>query len=198
MIWFEELLIGRPEHIGELLDAVLTLGEVVRDTGAEIVRVTLQNASSAVLRLRHVSTGVQSFHGAADLVNVAPRGRTGTGPEAGRVGRRGGPGVRGTERPHVAEHASAGRAAGTGRGAAGSDVLPARGIARVHDRVSRRHAGRSHRTARTRSSPPRRRMASRSRRPSRISRPASCCRSRRPRSTSSSSPQLLASARTSQ
>ena len=76
VIWFEELLIGRPEHVGELLEAVLTLGAVVRDTGAEIVRATLENASSAVLRLRHLSTAAQSFHGAADLVNVEPQGRT--------------------------------------------------------------------------------------------------------------------------
>ena len=75
VIFFEELLIGRPEHVGELLDAVLTLGEVVRDPVRGILRATLQNASSAVLRLRHVSTAAQSFHGAADLVNVAPRGR---------------------------------------------------------------------------------------------------------------------------
>ena len=76
VVWFDELLIGRPDHVGELLDAVLTLGEVVRDAGAGIVRVTLENASSAILRLRHLSTGAQSFHGAADLVNVEPRGRT--------------------------------------------------------------------------------------------------------------------------
>ena len=76
VVWFEELLIGRPEHLGALVGAILTLESAVRDPGSEVIRVTLRNGSSAPLRLRHVSTADQSFHGAAHLVDVAPQSAT--------------------------------------------------------------------------------------------------------------------------
>ena len=76
VVWFEELLIGLPEHLGAVVGAILTLESAVRDPGAEVIRVALRNASSAPLRLRHLSTDKQSFHGAAHLVDVAPHSVT--------------------------------------------------------------------------------------------------------------------------
>ena len=73
VVWFDDLLIGRDEHLNALLKAGLTMERAVR-AGVGIVDVTLRNSMDAPLRLRHLSTDAQSLHRRADLVDVPPQG----------------------------------------------------------------------------------------------------------------------------
>ena len=73
VVWFKDLLIGREEPLGALLNAGLTIERAERQ-GAGIVEVTLRNSTDAALRLRHLSTEAQSLHRRADLVDLSPQG----------------------------------------------------------------------------------------------------------------------------
>ena len=76
VIWYEDLLIGRPAPLSALLDAGLLLEEAVQGQGAEVIYVTLRNTTDAAFRLRHTSTATQSLHSRANLVDIDPHGTT--------------------------------------------------------------------------------------------------------------------------
>ena len=76
VIWFDDLLIGRPTHLGALLKASLSLEDVRWHPSRDVVWLTLVNHTESPLRLRHLSTADQSLTGHADLVDVPPHGRT--------------------------------------------------------------------------------------------------------------------------
>ena len=76
VVWFKDLLIGRPPHLDALLQASLSLDDVRWHPTREVVWVTLVNHTESPLRLRHLSTADQSLTGHADFVEVVPHGRT--------------------------------------------------------------------------------------------------------------------------
>ena len=76
VIWYEDLLIGRPVPLLALLDAGLLIEEAVQGQGAEVIYVTLRNTTDAAFRLRHTSTGTQSLHHRANLVDIEAHGTT--------------------------------------------------------------------------------------------------------------------------
>jgi hypothetical protein len=65
--WFQNLLIGRAEHIAPLLQASLTIGDASYGDG-EILRVTLTNHSDVDFRLRNRTK--YTFSGHTDMVDV--------------------------------------------------------------------------------------------------------------------------------
>ena len=76
VIWYENLLIGRPAPLLALLDAGLLIEEAMQGQGAEVIYVTLRNTTDAAFRLRHTSTGTQSLHRRANLVDIEAHGTT--------------------------------------------------------------------------------------------------------------------------
>jgi len=74
VVWFKNLLIGRAEHLGELLDASLIIENVEYLPNSEVILLTLKNLTSTQFRLRHISNKSQSLNGHADLVDVEPKG----------------------------------------------------------------------------------------------------------------------------
>ena len=71
-VWIQNTLIAREAQMQQLLEACLTVDEVVMVTGREMVAVTLTNHSDVDFRLRHTSTKLQSFSTQADLIDVPP------------------------------------------------------------------------------------------------------------------------------
>lgn len=71
VVWFENMLIGRPEHIGPLLDASLSITRASYEDG-EILRITIENVSDASFELQNNSR--YTFYNKTDFVTVPPHG----------------------------------------------------------------------------------------------------------------------------
>lgn len=85
VVWFKNLLIGRPAHLQALLQASLTIDEARQHPSAQIMMVTLRNHSDAQFRLRHTSTDGQSLASSTDMVDVAPHATVEIGLKADRM-----------------------------------------------------------------------------------------------------------------
>lgn len=72
VVYFKNLLIGRPQHLAPLLAASLVLEEARYDGDSEVLTVTLRNHADTVMRLRNRSD--YTFFDAADLVDVPAQG----------------------------------------------------------------------------------------------------------------------------
>ncbi len=72
VVWYKNLLIGRPAHLKELLDASLIIEDARYHPKVDVVLVTLKNLSEAQFRLRHVSNRTQSLSEHADMIDVEP------------------------------------------------------------------------------------------------------------------------------
>jgi len=70
VVWYDNLLIGRAEHLDPLLEASLTLGEARAVPHSETAEVTLVNRSDARFLLENESN--LTFQNAPDLVEVPP------------------------------------------------------------------------------------------------------------------------------
>jgi predicted metal-dependent phosphoesterase TrpH len=70
VVWYKNLLIGRPGPLNELLAAGLIIEDASYHARSDIVQVTLKNLTEAQFRLRHVSNRTQSLNGHADMVDV--------------------------------------------------------------------------------------------------------------------------------
>jgi predicted metal-dependent phosphoesterase TrpH len=75
VVWYKNLLIGRPEPLKELLEAGLIIEDARYHARSDVVLVTLSNKTEAQFRLRHVSNQSQSLDGHADMVDVKPHGK---------------------------------------------------------------------------------------------------------------------------
>jgi hypothetical protein len=73
-VWFDNTLVGRPEHLVPLIDASLSVASAVYDGTSSVLEVAIENTSDAAFLLRN-RTGY-TFHAAADVVTVAPRTTT--------------------------------------------------------------------------------------------------------------------------
>ncbi len=74
VVWFKNLLIGRPGPLNELLEAGLVIEDARHHSSLDVVLLTLGNHTEAQFRLRHVSNQTQSFHRHADIIDIEPHG----------------------------------------------------------------------------------------------------------------------------
>jgi hypothetical protein len=72
VVWWKETLIGRPEHLGPLLQAIVQVKNI--DVESWGIRVTLHNNSDAPLRLQNESGLPLTLH--AQMVELAPHNET--------------------------------------------------------------------------------------------------------------------------
>lgn len=87
VVWFKNMLIGRPQHLNPLLAASLTIGRAAYERDSEILSVVLRNHSDADLQL--ANTSGLTFFEHTDLVDVPAHStvllRVKTGERVGRI-----------------------------------------------------------------------------------------------------------------
>ena len=81
--WFGDTLVGRPESLAPLLQASIHVAGAGYDPGTAVLRVDLENRSSAELILRNV--GPHTLHDRAGIVVLAPQGHTTVRIKTGEV-----------------------------------------------------------------------------------------------------------------
>lgn len=74
VVYYKNLLIGRPAHLKEVLDAGLIIEDTQYHPRANLVLVTLRNMTEVQFRLRLISNQMHSLNEHADMVDVAPHG----------------------------------------------------------------------------------------------------------------------------
>lgn len=72
--WYRNLLLGRAEHLGPILEAAVSVVSAAYLPDTDVLRVVLRNDSDTRLQLSNRS--VLAFTGAADLVELAPHAET--------------------------------------------------------------------------------------------------------------------------
>jgi hypothetical protein len=74
VVWYKNLLIGRPAHLLPLLDACLSVTKATSRTNSTMVEVTINNASDADFELHNLSGYTFMFNG--DAIEVPAHGET--------------------------------------------------------------------------------------------------------------------------
>lgn len=72
VVWFRNLLIGRPEHLLPLIDASLQISDASWLPETHVLKVTISNSSDARFELRN--TTKMTFMDHADLLTIPPHG----------------------------------------------------------------------------------------------------------------------------
>ncbi len=85
VVWFKNLLLGRPEHLNPLLAASLQAGPASWVGESKVVKLTLTNTSDARWQLRN--TGKHTFAGHGDLIEVPAQGELELQVKPHRTGR---------------------------------------------------------------------------------------------------------------
>lgn len=73
-VWFDNTLIGRPEHVLPLIDASLSVASAEYAGDSSVLNVEIENASDVAFQLRNRSD--YTFHDSADLVTLPPHATT--------------------------------------------------------------------------------------------------------------------------
>lgn len=73
-VWYDDLLIGRPEHLVPLIEASVTVDTTEYSEDSSVLWVTFANESDAPFLLRNRTD--YTFHDVAGIVTVAPRSTT--------------------------------------------------------------------------------------------------------------------------
>lgn len=74
VVWYNELLVGREEHMKLILDASLEVSEFEYPGNTSIAHVTINNTSDAPFKLKNLSEF--TFYDTSDLIEIAPQGET--------------------------------------------------------------------------------------------------------------------------
>ncbi|MCB0284458.1 MAG: PHP domain-containing protein [Calditrichaeota bacterium] len=70
VVFFNDMLIGRPEHLLPLLKASVTISEAKYQKGKQVLNVTLHNNTSCEFQLQNKSK--YTFHNSGDLLTIEP------------------------------------------------------------------------------------------------------------------------------
>ena len=72
VVWFKNLLIGRPRELDPLLAASMSIASVDQSATTDIVRVTIENHSDAEFQLRNLTD--HTFMSQPDIIAIQPHG----------------------------------------------------------------------------------------------------------------------------
>ena len=74
VVWFKNLLIGRPQHLNVLLRACISVSDLEYQQGTSVAKITITNHSDAHFKMNNQSK--LTFMEASDLIELAPHSET--------------------------------------------------------------------------------------------------------------------------
>ena len=74
IVWFKNLLIGRPQHLTKLLRACISVSDLEYMAGTSVAKITITNSSDAHFKMNNQSE--LTFMETGDLIELPPHSET--------------------------------------------------------------------------------------------------------------------------